>query len=55
MNIKNVFFHRASQVMLEVENPPANAGDVGDTASSPGFRKIPWRRKWQLRFYIVFR
>ena len=45
VNIKNVFFHRASQVMLEVKNPSANAGDVRDTGLIPGFRKIFWRRK----------
>ena len=28
-----------------VKNPPANAGDTGDTSSWVG--KIPWRRKWQ--------
>ena len=27
-----------------VKNLPANAGDV---VSIPGFRKMPWRRKWQ--------
>ena len=27
-----------------VNNPPANAGDVG---SIPGEGKIPWRRQWQ--------
>ena len=26
----------ASQVALEVKNPPANAGDVGDAVSLPG-------------------
>ena len=26
----------ASQVVLVVKNPPANAGDVGDVGSSPG-------------------
>ena len=30
-----------------VKNPPANAGDIRDTASNPGVKKIPWRRKWQ--------
>ena len=45
MNIKNVFFHRASQVMLEVKNPSAKAGDIRDTGLIPGFRKILWRRK----------
>ena len=31
---------------LVVKNPPANAGDAGDTGSSL-VRKIPRRRKWQ--------
>ena len=31
-----------------VKNPPANAGDTGDTGLDPWVRKIPWRRKWQL-------
>ena len=30
-----------------VKNPPANAGDIRDTASIPGSRKSPWRRAWQ--------
>ena len=29
-----------------VENPPANAGDAGDTVSIPGSRRFPWRRVW---------
>ena len=37
----------ASQVVLVVKNPPANAGDVRDTGSVPGFGKIPWRRAWK--------
>ena len=35
----------ASQVMLVVENLPANAGDVRDIGSIPGFGTIPWRRE----------
>ena len=34
---------RASQVALLVKNLPTNAGDI----KICGFRKIPWRRKWQ--------
>ena len=30
-----------------VKNPPANAEDVRDAGLIP-FRKIPWRREWQL-------
>ena len=37
----------ASQVALEVKNPPANAGDKRDGGFDPWVRKIPWRRKWQ--------
>ena len=28
-----------------VKNPPANAGDSGDTGSIPGSGRFPWRRK----------
>ena len=34
-----------SQVMLVVKNPLPNAGDW---SLIPGFRKVPWSRKWQL-------
>ena len=30
----------------QVKNPPANAGDTGDSFE-PWIRKIPWKRKWQ--------
>ena len=33
------------KVALGIKNPPANAGDIGDTGSNPG--NTPWRRKWQ--------
>ena len=36
----------ASQVVLAIKNPPANAGDIRDTDSIPGLED-PWRRKWQ--------
>ena len=35
----------ASQVTLVVENLPANAGDVRDIGSIPGFGTIPWKRE----------
>ena len=35
----------ASQVVLVIKNPSANAGDVRDANSIS--RKIPWRRAWQ--------
>ena len=38
---------QAPRVVLVVENPPANAGDVTDAGLDPGVRKIPWRRKWK--------
>ena len=31
----------ASQVLLAVKNPPANAGDVGDMGSIPGLGRSP--------------
>ena len=36
----------ASQVVLMVKNPPANAGYLR-CAFNPWVRKIPWRRTWQ--------
>ena len=33
--------HRASQVVLVVKNPPANAGDVKDMSSIPGWGRSP--------------
>ena len=32
---------RASQVTLEVKNPPANAGDIRDPGSIPGLGRSP--------------
>ena len=32
---------RASQVALVVKKPPANAGEVGDTGSVPGWGRSP--------------
>ena len=32
---------RASQVVLVVKNPPANAGDAGDAGSAPGLGRSP--------------
>ena len=36
----------ASQVVLVVKNPPANAGDKR-CRFDPWVRKIPWSKKWQ--------
>ena len=33
--------YRASQMVLEVKNPPANAGDVKDAGSIPGSGRCP--------------
>ena len=32
---------RASQMVLVVKNPPANAGDIRDVGSIPGFGRSP--------------
>ena len=37
----------ASQVVLVVKKPPANAGDIRDAGLIPGSGRSPWRRKWQ--------
>ena len=37
-------YNWSPQVVLEVKNPPANAGDIGFNS---WVRKIPWRRAWQ--------
>ena len=29
------------------KEPPANAGDVGDSGLIAGVRRVPWRRAWQ--------
>ena len=42
-------FKGASQIVLVVKNPLANAGDTKDAGSSPG---VPWRRAWQ--YALVF-
>ena len=38
----------ASQMVLTVKNPPANAGDATDVGLILGLRRLPWSRKWQL-------
>ena len=54
------YFLRASQVALLVKNPPANAGDVGDMGSIPGWEDplekgmathssiLAWRIPWRI-------
>ena len=36
-----------SQVALMVKNPPANAGNAGETGLIPGLERFPSRRAWQ--------
>ena len=50
MNPHTIFWEtaiQASQVVLVVENLPANTGDIGDIGFDPWVREIPWRRAWQ--------
>ena len=37
---------KASLLALVVKNPPANAGNIRNIGSNPGW-KIPWRKTWQ--------
>ena len=41
---KGGIFTKASQVALVVKNPPANAGDIRDSASIPGLGRFPGGR-----------
>ena len=41
-----LWYRWASQVVLVVNNQPANAGDA-ETWVDPWVRNIPWRRAWQ--------
>ena len=43
-----IYIFRASQVVLVVKNPPANAGDLKRCGFDPLVGTIPCRRKWQL-------
>ena len=38
---------RASQVVLVIKNPPANAGDGKRHGLDAWVGKSPWRRAWQ--------
>ena len=42
-----ILVQKASQVMLVVKNPLANAGDIKRCMFNPWVGKIPWRREWQ--------
>ena len=37
----------ASQVVLMIKNPPANAGDIKEVDSIPELGRFHWRRAWQ--------
>ena len=43
---------RASQVVVMVKNPPANAGDIKDMGLIHGLGIIPWRRA-RLKQFIM--
>ena len=45
--LKNMLLNGASQVTLEVKNPSANAGDMGDVGSIPELGRSPGDGKWQ--------
>ena len=40
-------FSGASQVVLVIKNPPANAGDIRDTGLFLGLGRAPWGRAWE--------
>ena len=46
-SLYNTVSIRASQVVLVVKNPPANAGDIRYVGSIPGLERFPWRRVWK--------
>ena len=46
MFITYIFIKRSFRIAM-LKNLSANTGDARDSVSIPGFRKIPWRRKWQ--------
>ena len=39
--VEGILFDGASQVALVVKNMPANAGDIGDVGSTPGWGRSP--------------
>jgi len=42
MDISNhITFNRASEVVVVVKNPPADAGDIRDAGSIPGSERSP--------------
>ena len=46
------FYFRASQVVLVVKNPPANAGDIRDEGLIPGLERSPEVISWPLLYFI---
>ena len=38
-----------------VKIPPAKTGDAGQAILISGFKKIPWRRKWQPTSVLLLR
>ena len=53
-NIFLTFFNRASQVVLVVKNPPANAGDVREAGLIPGSGRSPGERYGNpLQYYCL--
>ena len=42
-----LFNHVASQAVLVIKNPHANAGDIRDKGLIPELGRFPWRRAWQ--------
>ena len=43
----------ASQVVLMVKNPPANAGNIRDTDLIPGFGRLPLKKAWSTHFSLL--
>ena len=41
-----IYVYKASQVMLVVKNPPANAGDYKRHMFDPWVGTVPWSKKW---------
>ena len=39
--IQSLLYGGASQVVLVLKNPPANAGDIRDASSTPGLGRCP--------------
>jgi len=46
MYLSHICNIEASQVVLVVKNPPANARGLRDGSFPSWVGKIPWRRKW---------